>query len=203
MATVFIFLLIGGWFFPILGYFIVFCMILGIGTGIFKGRKWCDWFCPRGSFYDAFYSRVSKGSQIPTVFRSLTFRLGIMVFLMTSVGIQLYLRWPNFYSIGHFFVVLLTITTVIGITLGYFWKERVWCSICPIGTMSSFLGKNKLPLIIDSAKCTECKLCATVCPMRLTPYKHKSKNILKIKEGDCLKCSLCVKRCPKEALYFK
>jgi hypothetical protein len=50
MAIIFLIILIGGWRYSLLGYFIPLCMLLGMGIGLFKGRKWCDWFCPRGSF---------------------------------------------------------------------------------------------------------------------------------------------------------
>lgn len=43
MSVIFAIILIGGWFYPILGYFVPLCMLLGVSIGFFKGRKWCDW----------------------------------------------------------------------------------------------------------------------------------------------------------------
>ena len=57
MAIIFLIILMGGWYYPLLGYFMPLCMFLGIGMGILKGRKWCNWLCPRGSFFDALIKR--------------------------------------------------------------------------------------------------------------------------------------------------
>lgn len=42
--------IVGGWFYPPIGYFLVVCMLGAMGVGIFKGRNWCDWLCPGGVF---------------------------------------------------------------------------------------------------------------------------------------------------------
>ncbi|MFH0732887.1 MAG: 4Fe-4S binding protein [Candidatus Omnitrophota bacterium] len=52
MAGPFLVIVIAGWRYPLLGYFIPLCMILGVSMGLFKGRVFCNWLCPRGSFYD-------------------------------------------------------------------------------------------------------------------------------------------------------
>jgi len=45
--------------------------------------------------------------------------------------------------------------------------------------------------------CTDCKLCANVCPMGSIDYDDVS-----ILNGICIKCNACVKRCPVQAKYF-
>lgn len=42
LGIILIILLISGWFYPPLGYFMVFCMVMAIGYGVIKGRYWCD-----------------------------------------------------------------------------------------------------------------------------------------------------------------
>lgn len=37
-AIIFLVILISGWQYPLLGYFIPLCMLLGIGLGLFRGR---------------------------------------------------------------------------------------------------------------------------------------------------------------------
>ena len=65
MGTGFLGLLAAGWVFPLIGYFIPLCMLLGIGVALFRGRTWCNWLCPRGSFADALLKKVSPGRKIP------------------------------------------------------------------------------------------------------------------------------------------
>jgi len=120
---------------------------------------------------------------------------------MTMLTIQIIRLWPDPYAIGKFFLVLLTITTGIGIVLALIWQQRSWCYICPIGSISSWVGKNRNQICIDPEACVSCKACAKVCPMQLAPHEMKEKGEMAFK-GDCLKCGLCVSTCPKDALTF-
>ena len=200
MAIVFILILVFGWQYPLLGYFIPLCMLLGITIGLVRGRKWCDWYCPRGSFYDVLINNISPKRKIPAFLRSTYFRIGFLVFLMLIMTYNLVRRWPNPYQVGLFFVTLITITTVLGIILAIIFHQRSWCMICPVGTVVNLIGRNKRPLKINSDLCVECKLCAKVCPVQLKPYLYKGKGMQIVREGDCLKCGLCVFACPKKTL---
>jgi len=61
VTPLFLLILFGGWKYPFLGFFIPLCMLLGIG--LFRGRKWCDWYCPRGSFYDTL-GKAGSGDKL-------------------------------------------------------------------------------------------------------------------------------------------
>jgi len=119
---------------------------------------------------------------------------------MIIMGINLALRWPNLNNIGVFFIILLTATTTLGVILAIFIHPRAWCMVCPIGTITNLIGRNKYQLTIDSGLCVECGMCAKVCPVKIKPYMFKGTHIQVIKDGDCLKCGLCVSACPKKAL---
>ncbi len=200
LALVFMVILIFSWHYPLLGYFIPLCMLLGLGISFRRGRKWCDWYCPRGSFYDGLISNISSKREIPVLFKNIYFRIGILIILMLAMTFNLINRWPYAYSIGMFFVMLITITTVLGIILALIFHQRTWCLICPIGTMANLIGRDKRSLKINSDLCVECKLCAKVCPIQIKPYRFKSQRTQIIRDGDCLKCNLCIAACPKKAL---
>lgn len=51
------------------------------------------------------------------------------------------------------------------------------------------------PLTRDT--CTDCKLCARICPMGSIDYENPSQL-----NGICIKCCACIKKCPVEAKYF-
>jgi len=191
-----------GWRYPLLGFFIPLCMLAGVGLGLFRGRKWCDWYCPRGSFYDTAVSLLSPKRDIPALLRAIPFRLLIMSALMIIMGINLVLRWPDISKIGLFFVIMLTVTTAFGVILAVIFHQRSWCMICPIGTVINLIARGRYPLKIDSELCNECKICPKVCPLQLKPYLYKSRGIQLMKDADCLKCGLCVKVCPQKALNF-
>ena len=202
MGLVFIAILVLGWDFPLLGFFIPLCMLLGVAIGIGRGRKWCDWYCPRGSFYDAIIGNFSPKKNIPPVLKSLYFRLGLLVFLMLIMVFNLVLRWPNPYRTGAFFITLLTTTTALGVILALTIHARAWCTVCPVGTIINLTARNKKPLKIDSELCVECKLCAKACPVQIKPFKFKGEGIQVVKDKDCLQCGSCVAVCPKSALTF-
>jgi ferredoxin-type protein NapH len=202
MSCAFLVLLFAAWFYPLLGFFIPVCMVAGLGIAFFKGRKWCDWYCPRGSFWDAIMERFSRKKKIPAFVKALPFR-ALMVVLMMAIMISGIIRtWPNPYRIGTFFVAILTVTTVLGIALASFYHQRIWCFLCPIGTMANLAGRKKYMLRIASSKCVECKLCAKVCPVAIKPYRYKKEGQQLIMDFDCLKCGSCVASCPKKSLSF-
>ncbi len=201
LGAFFVLFLAAGWFYPLVGYFIPVCMLLGIGLAAFRGRTWCDWLCPRGSFADALLQRLSPGRPIPAAFRRTPLRVAVMALLMTVLTVQLVRLWPDPWAIGGFFVILLSVTTAVGVALGLVWQQRTWCYICPIGTMSSWVGKNRRPLALAEDKCLHCNLCARTCPMQLAPATREP-GLAPAARGDCLKCSLCVAACPTAALAF-
>ena len=190
-AVIFPVVIIGGWFYPVLGYFIPICMVAGITIAFYRGRKWCDWYCPRGSFFDTAIKFISPNKEIPAFFKNLSTRIIMLIILMTIMTVQIIMVWPDPYKIGKVFVVILTVTTSIAIVLAVIYHPRVWCCFCPIGSISNWVGKGKKPLKIDSSLCIDCKLCHKVCPIQVSAYKFKGSGVEKVMDGDCLKCGLC------------
>lgn len=205
MAVIFIFLLAVGWFHPMVGYFIPLCMVLGLALGVKGGRKWCDWYCPRGSFYDAFMGSVSPKRQIPSVFKNIKARILVALAIMTVMTVNLVWRWPDPMKIGKVFIILLTVTTALGVVLSLIFHHRSWCYLCPVGTSINLVSrKSDKGLKINSDLCIECELCGQVCPVQIKPYKYRVPDakgqLTKVDDADCIKCGLCVSICPKKAL---
>jgi len=115
--------------------------------------------------------------------------------------IQIIKRWPDPYKIGMFFIILLTVTTILGLILSILIHQRTWCCFCPIGSMANWMGRGKYPLRIDSNLCNECKLCYKVCPIQVASFRFKENEV--VADGDCLKCGLCILNCPKKALSIE
>lgn len=65
------------------------------------------------------------------------------------------------------------------------------------------LGKEGKPADIrkvvpkTSNNCTDCKICAEVCPMGSISFEDVNQI-----SGICIKCCACIKKCPEEAKYF-
>lgn len=189
--------IVGGWFYPVLGYAMMVCMIAPVAVSAARGRYWCGWFCPRGSFFDYVMRRFSRNKPAPAWMRSTPFRIGMIVFLMTVMSVQIAAVWPDPWAIGFVFIKLLAITTVVGMVLAVLYKPRTWCGFCPMGTMSSWLAAGKRPLQVEESTCKSCNLCANVCPMTLSPHKPDKSH------ADCIKCEQCVHTCRPKALSFQ
>jgi ferredoxin-type protein NapH len=191
---------IGGWFYPLLGFLLLGCMAGALGIAWFKGRAWCDWMCPRGSFYDLFLDRLSAKRRIPAFFRSTKTRIAVIILLFAVLGVQIYFAWPSMEGIGLAFVIVLTVTTSIGIVLGIAVHPRTWCHICPMGTIANWMSGGKKPLRISEA-CISCGICDKTCPMQLAPSLDREGGVLT--DNDCIKCGTCIAACPKKALAFE
>ncbi|WP_347491112.1 4Fe-4S binding protein [Desulfoscipio sp. XC116] len=190
---------IGGWFYPLMGFLLFGCMIGAVGVSFFRGRNWCNWMCPRGAFLDLFLGPVSRKITIPAFFRHEAVRSFMVLFIFTVIGVQFYMAWGNLPAMGLALVRILSITTVVGILLGWGIHPRTWCHICPMGTVAHWIGRGQKPLQIDS-NCISCGICADACPMQLTPNHFGRDNTFDY--SDCLRCSSCMYSCPKNALSF-
>ncbi|WP_066639446.1 4Fe-4S binding protein [Desulfolucanica intricata] len=191
---------IGGLFKPIIGFLLLGCMIGSVGIAAFRGRAWCDWMCPRGSFFDIIIAPISRRKSIPSFFRYTGVRIFMLMLILTVIGVQFYLGWGDLNAMAMAFVRVLITTTIIGIFLGIIIHPRVWCHICPMGTLGNWISKGKKPLYIDKG-CAGCELCAAACPMQLNPSEYKFEKVMG--DNDCIKCGSCVAACPKRVLTFE
>lgn len=191
--------IVGGWFFPRLGFFLLLCMVGANLLALYKGRAWCDWMCPRGSFFDLVLQRFSAKREIPAFFRKKAFRYTLMAVLLSVLGYQVALAWGDLNAVGLAMVRVLTVTTAAGILLGLVYHQRIWCHICPMGTLSNYLSEGKQPMTVGPS-CVDCKACTRACPMQLKPFEYKEQGVMG--DNDCIKCSSCVAACPKKALSF-
>ncbi|APC09538.1 quinol dehydrogenase membrane component [Moorella thermoacetica] len=188
-----------GWFYPWLGFLLLGCMAGSVGVAVFRGRAWCDWMCPRGAFFDLFIRPLSREKTIPFFFRSRLVRVVMLVLIFTMIGVQWYLAEGNVAAMGLALVRILTVTTLVGIILGLIIHPRIWCHICPMGTLGHWFAQGKEPLSI-SRVCTQCEACTRICPMQLKPYEYRLDGTMM--DNDCIKCGLCVTACPRRALSF-
>jgi len=126
-------IVIGGLFYPLLGYLVLAMMVFLLVLSFFKGRYWCWNLCPRGAFLDIVISKMSFNRPLPKVFAREWFRLIVLILLMGFLVSRIIQTGGNLVAIGSVFVVMCIVTTVISIILGILTKRRGWCAICPMG----------------------------------------------------------------------
>jgi len=136
-------IVIGGLFYPVLGYLMVAMMGFFLTLSFFKSRYWCWNLCPRGSFLDIVMSKLSRNKPFPGIFANHWFRLAIFILLMGVLLARLIRSGGNLIVIGSIFVGICLLTTVIAIILAVFTRHRAWCAICPMGFLQEKIGKIK------------------------------------------------------------
>jgi len=77
-------ILIGGLFFPLLGYLVLAMMVFLLVFSFFKGRYWCRHLCPRGAFLDIVLAKFSRKRKQPKLFTNMQFRW--LIFVVFSFG---------------------------------------------------------------------------------------------------------------------
>ncbi len=192
--------LVGGWFFPALGYVVLAGAAAALLMAPSKGRLWCDWLCPMGSCYDLYLSTISRKKEFPFSLRSTVSKTTTAVILLGALGLLIYNTSDGGNGIGLSLIILLALTTLFGVAIGIRYQERGWCHICPIGSLANVYSRNKHPLRID-VSCRSCGVCELVCPMQLHPARHRKDGVLR--DGDCIQCSCCVVVCPQKAIGFR
>ncbi len=194
-----IIIFVGLWWHYI-GYIVLVMMIVFLTLSIFKGRYWCGWFCPRGSFLERILKIVSMNALIPSFLKNLAFRSVIFCGMIAFMLHRLIQTNGELDKIGFVFVIMCTVTSIISIILGIIYNSRIWCAFCPMGTLQGLLGREKYGLQV-SGDCIECGLCEKVCPVNIYPGSFKKSG--KVSNFDCIKCSNCIEKCPMDALKFQ
>ncbi|MGM0508700.1 MAG: 4Fe-4S binding protein [Fusobacteriota bacterium] len=108
-----------------------------------KGRIHCSHYCPRGSFFGKFLSKLSLNNALPNFMRTKRFKhilLGVMVVMFSF---SMYHTGGNPYKIGFALFRFLLISSILGVVLGIFFKPRSWCQVCPMGHASYVVGKAR------------------------------------------------------------
>lgn len=191
--------IIGGQFFPKLGFIVPVVMVTGLVGGFFGGRWVCGHLCPRGGFLERILAKISLNRGVPVFFRHYTFRWVLFGLLMGFMVYRISLNPGEADHWGRVFIQMCLITTSIGIVLGVVFHPRTWCAACPVGTFSSTVGGHKNPLLIGEG-CRGCRVCEKACPLGLEIAKDAPEG--RLLSPDCMQCRECIKVCPRKILSF-
>ena len=83
-------IVVGGFFYPLLGWTVVGMIAAFIGITYFRGRYFCGWFCGLGAFFERIISRISLNRPMLPLFKKSWFRWLVFVLMMTLLTSRLY-----------------------------------------------------------------------------------------------------------------
>ncbi|MCW7752705.1 4Fe-4S binding protein [Desulfobotulus sp. H1] len=189
--------IIGGLFWPWLGFLAAAMMVLMLTLMFFRGRWYCGWLCAMGAFHERMTTRVSLHRDLPPLFTKPWFRGLFFLLLMGLMITRLIQAGGDPEKTAAVFVMMWTVATVIALAFGVYFKPRAWCSFCPMGTIQGIFSPKTFLLQVNG-NCSECGICRRVCPIQTFPGAYKNKG--EVPSLECMRCKSCVENCPKKAL---
>jgi len=203
MATLLPVVIIGGYFCPKIGFTVLGLITLFMVIASRRGRFYCGWLCPMGAFHERFMSKLSLNKPIPSLFKTRSFRWIVFVLMMGFMTSRLIGNWGDPVGTAGVFRTMWIVSMSIAIGLGFYFKPRAWCTICPMGSLQGSSSTNTYLLTV-SESCVECRKCLKVCPISTYPGSFRREDKPgQVPSIECLRCSNCVVNCPKKALSFQ
>lgn len=199
VATLVPIVIIGGYFYPVLGFLALVMMMIMMILMLFMGRWYCGWLCAMGSFHERIIINISRNHEVPELFKKTWIRWGFFILLMSIMFTRLIFSGGDFEKIGAVFVMMWTVATTIAIVIGVYYKPRSWCNFCPMGSVQAVIAPNSRLLKISS-DCIKCGICKKVCPIGTYPANYKEQGY--VPGIECIRCENCIANCPGKALSF-
>ncbi len=187
-----------GWKYPLLGFWVMVVMMVGILGGIVKGRWVCGNLCPRGSIFDRLLGDFSRNRPMPAVIRRFGLRWILWPAMFGFMIWYLSLDVTNINQWGRAMWIMCAVTTTIGLVFGLVYNARMWCVICPIGNLAYATGGSKSALSICESQCRHCTTCEKKCPMQVQVTDYRKEGL--IVDSRCIQCGVCSDYCPVRAI---
>ncbi|RJX36220.1 MAG: 4Fe-4S binding protein [Desulfurivibrio sp.] len=200
MAPLVPLVIVGGYFWPYLGYVALAMMLLMFILTLFRGRFYCGWICAMGAFHERVLALVSRKRNMLPVFKAKWFRWLLFILMMGILAMRLISAEGDPAKIGAAFVMMWTLSTGLAIFIGFFWQPRSWCAICPMATFQGVIAPCNYLLQV-APSCKGCGICRKSCPIETNPGSFKAQGF--VTSGDCMRCGNCVVNCPVKALEFQ
>ncbi len=129
--------------FGLLGFICMMSPVLFALAG--KKKKHCSSLCPRASLLKNLLGRVSLKNTLPRPLRSDKFRWALFAFMMGMFAFSLSRSGGELDKIAFAMFRMIAVSSVISVLMGFFYKERSWCTVCPMGFSAKLIGNGIVP----------------------------------------------------------
>lgn len=118
------------------------CMIAPIFHALKgKGKVHCQSYCPRGSILAKFLAPISMNKNMPAFMTEKVFKYFLLTLMIAVFSLSLSHAGLNFNKIAFSVFRFMSLSLILGMLLGIFYKPRSWCVICPMGTATGLVSK--------------------------------------------------------------
>lgn len=190
---------------------------LMFASSLFLGRAWCGWVCPGGGMQEIvepLNNRPVNGKKIDWIKWAIWIPwISLIVWLavqaggyasvdllhLTEAGVSVNepLKYITYYLVVFLFTGL---AVLVGRRAGC----HTICWMAPFMVIGRWVrnrfGWPSLQLVAESAACTDCKKCASNCPMSLDV--NGMVQIGKVESSECILCGTCVDNCANGAIHY-
>lgn len=196
-------------------FVVLIWMILIAITPLF-GRIGCGWFCFVGTVQDLTFghSLFKLKTRKPIVWLRFILPIGFFASSLTFFfihlqngtieGIQFI---PNYFGteLSSHYLHIWVYDTLGALLIGIFLEKRWACkNLCVMGSLSAVGAKySRLLPLIDTNKCTLCRICETVCPVDIPIIDYVVSDNGLVTSAECLLCGKCTDICNKNAIPIK
>ncbi len=108
-----------------------------------RGKIHCSLYCPRGSFLQRIVQRISLHNPLPPFLRSAYLKWTVFAVMMGVFALSLYDTGGDPYRIGMSILRLVAVSSAIAAAMGIVYKPRSWCTVCPMGHVTSMIRKSQ------------------------------------------------------------
>ena len=177
----------------------IFMAILLSVTLILVGPSWCSHLCYVGALDQYFAKKRKHSRQLPVKWRQ---RLRLAILVLT-VAIALLLNYLNAAPViaGGVAIAFAAISLVVMLYFSSRNGVLVHCtSVCPIGWITTALGKINPFRIRLNQNCTDCQVCSLHCN-----YSALNREDIARREPNiaCTLCGDCIGACPHDAIEYR
>jgi polyferredoxin len=203
--------------------FVGFYVVGAMGVlGSFVGRMICGWACPFGLFQEILHKIPSVKFGVWSPLRYIKY--GLLLFMVIllpllavdgfglgspwfckyvcpagtlEAGLPLLIMKPGLRSaLGWIFLTKLSF--LIFFIVWAVFTSRPFCrTACPLGAFYALFSRTKLvKLRLDTARCTNCAACHSVCPMGVR-FNESPEDM------ECITCLACSDACRFDAIYLE
>ncbi len=173
-------------------------------------RSFCGYICPLGTLQELAakagrllgIKKIHINSKADKYLRLLKYPVLILFIYLSwltgTLAVRPYDPWAAYHHIYSSEVFSKFLAGFIILILSVFsapFIERFFCKyLCPMGGFLGLLSRISFFRIKrDTAACTECGECSSVCQMNIDVM-----NMDKVKSSECISCSECIESCPAD-----